>query len=140
MKGVHHTIEAEVEVANDKTNGVIIAQAGYFGGWTLYLKDGKPRHEYNYFALERTNIGSEVSLTPGKHLINYEFIPDESKPGTGGKSILSVDGKKVAEAISPRPSPTPFPPTKGPMWASMPRPTSPPITSPALPASLQARS
>ena len=41
VKGVHHTVTAEVEVADAKTSGVIIAQAGYFGGWTLYMKDGR---------------------------------------------------------------------------------------------------
>ena len=35
-----------------------------------------------------------TTLAPGKHTIRYEFIPDAAKPGTGGKSILSVDGKK----------------------------------------------
>lgn len=108
VKGVHHTIEAEVEVTGAQSNGVIIAQAGYFGGWTLYLKEGKPRHEYNFFALERTNIGGDAPLAPGKHLIHYEFIPDEKKPGTGGKSILSVDGKKVAEAQIPKTQPFMF--------------------------------
>ena len=108
VKGVHHTIEAEVEIPAAPANGVIIAQAGYFGGWTLYLKDGKPRHEYNWFAIERTNIGSDTALAPGKHVIGYEFIPDTSKPGTGGKSVLSVDGKKVAEAQIPKTQPFAF--------------------------------
>lgn len=108
VKGRHHTVTAEVEVPNDKTNGVIIAQAGYFGGWTLYMKDGKARHEYNFFALERTNIGGDAPLASGKHTIQYEFIPDEAKPGTGGKSILSVDGKKVAEGHIPKTQPFMF--------------------------------
>ena len=59
VKGVHHTITAEVEVKDAKTEGVIIAQAGYFGGWVLYMKDGKVHHEYNFFALERTNIAGD---------------------------------------------------------------------------------
>ncbi len=108
VKGVHHTITAEVELKDDKTSGVIIAQAGYFGGWTLYMKDGKPRHEYNWFAIERTNFGGDAALGPGKHTIRYEFIPDAAKPGTGGKSILSVDGKKVAEAQIPKTQPFSF--------------------------------
>ncbi len=108
VKGVHHTITAEVELTDEKTGGVILAQAGYFGGWTLYMKDGKPRHEYNWFAIERTNIGAESALAPGKHTISYEFIPDEAKPGTGGKSILSVDGKKVAEGQIPKTQPFAF--------------------------------
>ena len=40
VKGVHHTVTAEVELKDGTTNGVIIAQAGYFGGWVLYMKDG----------------------------------------------------------------------------------------------------
>jgi Sulfatase len=108
VKGRHHTIEAEVEIPEGNANGVIIAQAGYFGGWTLYLKDGVPRHEYNWFAIERTNIGGTSPLQPGKHLIQYEFIPDAARPGTGGKSILSVNGAKVAEAQIPKTQPFAF--------------------------------
>jgi arylsulfatase len=106
---VHHTIEAEVELKAADTSGVIIAQAGYFGGWSLYMKDGRPRHEYNWFALERTNIGADAQpLAAGRHTIGYEFIPDEPKPGTGGRSILSVDGKVVAESRIPKTQPFAF--------------------------------
>jgi arylsulfatase len=108
VKGVHHTITAEVEVKDAKTQGVIIAQAGYFGGWVLYMKDGKVHHEYNFFGLERTNVASTTALAPGKHTIVYEFIPDAAKPGTGGKSILSVDGKKLAEGKIPKTQPFAF--------------------------------
>lgn len=108
VKGVHHTVTAEVELPDDKSSGVIIAQAGYFGGWTVYMKDGKPHHEYNWFAIERTNIGGDSALAAGKHTITYEFIPDSAKPGTGGKSILSVDGKKIAESQIPKTQPFAF--------------------------------
>ncbi len=108
IKGVHHKVTAEVTLPDTRTQGVIIAQAGYFGGWTLYMKNGRVHHEYNFFALERTNIGSKSALAPGKHTIEYEFIPDEAKPGTGGKSILSVDGKVVAEGHIPKTQPYAF--------------------------------
>lgn len=108
VKGVRHTVTAEVEVKDAGTQGVIIAQAGYFGGWVLYMKDGKVRHEYNFFAVERTNIGSSEALPPGRHTIVYEFIPDEAKPGTGGKSILRVGGKQVAEGRIPKTQPFMF--------------------------------
>jgi len=108
VKGVHHTVTAEVELADANTSGVIIAQAGYFGGWTLYMKDGIVHHEYNFFGIERTNIAGSAALAPGKHTISYKFIPDAAKPGTGGKSILSVDGQKVAEAQIPKTEPFAF--------------------------------
>jgi arylsulfatase len=108
VKGVHHTVTAEVELTDGSTDGVIVAQAGYFGGWTLYLKDGRPHHEYNFFALERTNVAGTTALGPGRHTIVYEFIPDEAKPGAGGKSTLSVDGRKVAEGHIPKTQPFTF--------------------------------
>jgi len=108
VKGVHHTVTAEVELKDASTNGVIIAQAGYFGGWVLYMKDSKPRYEYNWFAIERTNFGGESALSPGKHTIAFEFIPDSAKPGAGGKATLSVDGSKVAEARIPKTQPFAF--------------------------------
>ncbi len=108
VKSVPHSVTAEVVVPDAKTAGVIIAQAGAFGGWTLYMKGGKVHHEYNFFGLERTNVGSKTALAPGKHTIVYEFVPDEAKPGTGGKSILSIDGQKVAEGHIPKTQPFAF--------------------------------
>jgi arylsulfatase len=107
-KGVHHTVTADVELSSSNTNGVIIAQAGYFGGWTMYMKDGVARYEYNFFGIERTNIGGGAALPPGKHTIQYEFIPDSKKPGAGGKSILRVNGTVVDEAQVPKTQPFMF--------------------------------
>jgi len=108
VKNRSYTITAPVELKDANTNGVIIAQAGAFGGWVLYMKDGKVHHEYNYFGVERTNIGGQTALPPGKHEIKYEFIVDVPKPGSGGKSALYVDGQKVAEGRIPKTQPYAF--------------------------------
>ena len=62
VKNRSYTITAPVELRDANTNGVIIAQAGAFGGWVLYMKDGKVHHEYNFFGVERTNIASPSAL------------------------------------------------------------------------------
>jgi arylsulfatase len=108
VKSVHHTITAEVELADGKTEGVILSQAGAFGGWTLYMKNGAVHHEYNWLGLEHTNVAAETPLSPGKHVIEYEFIPDAAKPGTGGRSILKIDGQQVAEGHIPKTQPFVF--------------------------------
>ena len=108
VKSVPHTVTAEIELDDAQTEGVVIAQAGYFGGWTIYLKNGRPHHEYNWFGIERTNIAGEDPIGPGRHTIEYAFVPDEAKPGAGGISTLRVDGKKVAEARIPRTQPFVF--------------------------------
>ena len=98
VKGRSHTITAEVAVPSGGANGVIIAQAGRFGGWSLYMKDGRAHHVYNYGGLERFTVSSPGALAPGRHTVAYEFVYDGGKPGSGGISRLAVDGKPVGEA------------------------------------------
>ncbi|WP_250436616.1 arylsulfatase [Hanstruepera flava] len=104
-KSKNYTIVAEVDLKDTNTDGVIISQAGRFGGWSLYMKNGKVHHDYNYFGLDHTNIASSSNLDAGKHKIKYEFLVDEPKPGTGGKCALYIDDKKVAEGYIPKTQP-----------------------------------
>jgi len=108
VKNVPFTITAAVELRDAKTNGVILAQAGKFGGWTLYMKDGVPRFEYNYFGVEWTKIAGTAAVPSGKHEIRCEFVPDAPKPGAGGKGTVSVDGQRVAEGHIPKTQPYAF--------------------------------
>lgn len=107
-KGHSYKIISEVELTDGNANGVIISQAGRFGGWVLYMKGGKIKHEYNFFGLEHTNIASVKPLSAGKHVIQYEFIVDGPKPGSGGTCLLYVDGQKVAEGKIPKTQPFAF--------------------------------
>jgi arylsulfatase len=104
IKNHSHAITAELDLPK-AINGVIIAQAGKFGGWALYAKNGKIHYDYNYFGLEHTNISSPAALTAGKHTVRYEFIADAKKPGTGGMGSLYINGEKVAERRIPRTQP-----------------------------------
>ncbi len=105
IKGRSHTITAEVEVPRGGASGVIIAQAGRFGGWSLYMKDGRVHEVYNFGGLERFTVSSPQPLAPGRHTIRYDFIYDGGKPGSGGTSRLSVDGQQVGEVRVPRTMP-----------------------------------
>ncbi len=97
VKGQSHSITADVEIPAGGASGVIIAQAGRFGGWSLYMKGGRVHEVYNFGGLERYTVSSPQPLAPGRHSVRYEFINDGGKPGSGGLSRLSVDGKAVGE-------------------------------------------
>jgi len=105
VKGRSYTITAEVEVPRGGANGVIIAQAGRFGGWSLYMKAGRLHHVYNWGGLERTVVSSPQALPPGRHTLRYEFAYDGGKPGSGGMGRLLVDGARVGEVRIPRTMP-----------------------------------
>jgi arylsulfatase len=95
-KNRSHTITADVEVPAGGANGVILAQAGRFGGWSLYLKDGKPTYTYNWLGLKTYAVAATQALPAGKATIRFEFVYDGGGVGKGGTGTLYVNGKNVA--------------------------------------------
>jgi arylsulfatase A-like enzyme len=96
-KNKSHTITAEVQVPKGGANGVILSQAGRFGGWSLYVKDGKPMYTYNFLGLSSYKVAAPRPLPEGKVTIRYEFAYDGGGLGKGGKGTIFVNGEKVAE-------------------------------------------
>jgi arylsulfatase A-like enzyme len=95
-KNKSHTITAEVEIPKNGANGVILAQAGRFGGWSFYLKDGKPTYTYNWLGLQQYTVAATQAVPAGKATIRYEFAYDGGGLGKGGTGTLFVNGKQVA--------------------------------------------
>ena len=96
LKNRSHTITADVEIPRNGANGVILAQAGRFGGWSLYLKDGKPTYTYNWLGLQRYTVAAQHVMSAGKATIRFEFAYDGGGLGKGGTGTLFVNGRKVA--------------------------------------------
>src|SRR5438046_4306062 len=74
IKNRSFSVTADIDLPNGNADGVIICQAGRFGGWTLYMKSGRLHHEYNFFGLEHTNIASSEPVAAGQHTSKYEYV------------------------------------------------------------------
>jgi arylsulfatase len=96
LKNRSHSISADVEIPAGGANGVILAQAGRFGGWSLYLKDGKPTYTYNFLGLQHYTVGAPDALPAGKATIRLNFDYDGGGIGKGGLATILVNGAKVA--------------------------------------------
>jgi len=108
IKNKSKTITAEVEVGADGGNGIIIAQGGRFGGWALYVKDGKPAYDYNFLGLQRFTINAAKKLPAGKSTIRFEFDYDGGGLAKGGKATIYVNDEKVGEGRIERTQPMIF--------------------------------
>ena len=101
IKNKSYAVTAEVVVpdgaANGNANGVIIAQGGAFGGWTIYAKEGKPAYCYNLFGLQRFKISGDTAMPSGEHQVRMEFAYDGGGLAKGGNVTLYLDGNKVGE-------------------------------------------
>lgn len=104
-KNRSHSITAEVQIPEGGANGVILAQAGRFGGWSLYLKDGKPTYTYNFLGIHAYKVAADKVLPAGKATIRYEFAYDGGGLGKGGQGRILINGEKVAEGRIDRTQP-----------------------------------
>jgi arylsulfatase len=97
MKNKSHSVTAEIIVPPTGAEGVIVAQGGNIGGWSLYAKGGKLKYCYNLLGIHQFYAESSDVLPPGEHQVRMEFAYDGGGLGKGGTASLYVDGKKVGE-------------------------------------------
>ncbi len=107
LKNRSHAVTAEV-VLPDQANGVIIAQGGEFGGWSLYAKEGQLKYAYNLFGVQLFTTEATAPLPAGKHQVRMEFIYAGGGLAKGGTVTLYVDGQPVGEGQLPATQPLVF--------------------------------
>jgi len=94
-KNKSHSVTAEIEVPSSGAKGVIIAQGGNMGGWTLYAHDGKLKYYYNFVGILHSEVVATSPLPAGKHQARMEFTYDGGGLGKGASIALFVDGNAV---------------------------------------------
>jgi arylsulfatase len=106
LVGRAYRITAEVDVPAQGAEGVILAQGGRYGGFSLFVKDGRVSYEVNAFGNQGGSIISSAPLPPGKDRIEIDFTPVQ-KPGlkdpwpgraaTPGSARMSINGAAAGE-------------------------------------------
>ena len=97
IKNKSHSVSAQIEVPKSGAEGVIIAQGGNIGGWSLYARNGKLKYCYNLLGVNYTYVESKSALPVGEHQVRMEFAYDGGGVGKGGTVSLFVDGKKIGD-------------------------------------------
>jgi hypothetical protein len=97
IKNKSHAVTAEIVVPDAGAEGVIVAQGGSIGGWSLYAKGGKPRYCYNLLGIRHFYVEGDREIPSGTHQVRVEFAYDGGGLGKGGNVTLFVDGDKAGE-------------------------------------------
>ena len=94
LKNTSFAIRAAL-TTDPATEGVVVAQGGGFGGWSVYVKDGLLTYAYNFGAVSVSHVRATAPLAPGDHVVEVLFAYDGGGLGRGGDVQLVVDGEKV---------------------------------------------
>jgi hypothetical protein len=87
------SITADVAVP-EAANGVIVAAGSLFGGWSFYLKDGRPvaYAAASQFSGQQARVAAPTALNPGRNHLRFEFDPS----GASSVMRISVNDTEVA--------------------------------------------
>ena len=96
-----HTITADLLVPDKGVEGVIVADGGLNGGWSLYVKDGKLTYHYSLADFEHNTVQAQAPLRKGKVVVKLEYASKGLKPGgtlnNGAPIRLFVNGALAGE-------------------------------------------
>jgi arylsulfatase len=96
----------DIDVPQSGADGMLITQGGRFGGYGFYVLKNKPVFLWNLADIKRARWEGPA-LTPGKHMLEFDFkyeglgaatmaFGSYAGLGKGGVGVLKVDGKEVA--------------------------------------------
>jgi arylsulfatase len=97
VKNRSHTVTAAIVVPQDGADGVLVAQGGRFGGWSLYVAAGRLSYAYNCYGRELTIVRGAQALPAGSYEVRLEFDYDGGGAGNGAEVRL-YDGGEMASA------------------------------------------
>jgi len=108
VKNKSHAVTAQLVIPKGGAKGVIVAQGGMFGGWSIYVKDGCPTYCYNLLGLQYTKIEGKKKIPAGERQVRMEFTYDGGGLGKGATVSLYIDGEKTGEGRIERTTPMLF--------------------------------
>jgi len=95
IKNKSFSVTAQLTVPDAGAEGVVIAQGGRFGGWSVYFVDGRARFVYNVLGIQAFATVADTVLASGSHQVRMEFAYDGGGLAKGGDVTLYYDGAPV---------------------------------------------
>ncbi len=92
-----YSITVELTRQSEADEGVLIAHGGLTGGYSLFVKDNRLVHDYNYVGVIY-RIVSSTTVPIGQSVVGLEFTKTGELAGTAS---LTINGRQVGERDLP---------------------------------------
>lgn len=94
------TIDAEIRPGGARDSGVIASVGSWFGGWSFYLKDGRPTvaHAFSQLPGDQFTLSAPTALPANAAArVRFAFAYDGGGMGRGGTVSIALDGRQIAQ-------------------------------------------
>jgi len=90
------TVKADLELDKPASSGAVLAWGSRFGGWSLYLDEGRPSFAWAQSTdpKEMAQVTAEKTLQQGKATLTMRF--ETERPGGPAEVVLSSAGSELA--------------------------------------------
>jgi arylsulfatase A-like enzyme len=92
------SIAVDAKIPAGGAAGVLVTQGGRFGGYALYVADGRLAFHYNAIGPVQFTLRGAQPLPAGEHELAMRLQPDSAQAGAGGTVTLALDGHEIARA------------------------------------------
>lgn len=89
-----HRITAHLLIPPGGAEGVVMASGSSFGGWSLFLKDGRAHYVHNCMRMSMHHLASSCPVPEGEVTLAFEFTP------TGSMSGRALDLTRTHAAVA----------------------------------------
>jgi len=80
VRGVSHRLFARIHRSSTKDSGVIAADGGQFGGWSLFIKDNRLHYTMNTFGF-RSRVWSSKAIPSGNVALRVDVVRTDVDEG-----------------------------------------------------------
>ncbi len=92
------SVTAKITVPTSSATGALVARGSWFGGWSFYLKDGRPAaiEAVDQEPEDQFKVEAAAPIPPGPATVRYDFERQGFAVQAGGLLRISVNGQEVA--------------------------------------------
>jgi arylsulfatase len=93
FSGRAHRIIVDLVAPSGGADGVLIADGGDYGGFSLYVKDGVLQYDANSFGRITGHVAARTRLPSGRLRVAFEFTPAPGDPPKGPRGPFAGAGR-----------------------------------------------